>query len=137
MAIFLANIKSDYTLDFGSQFNVARWHEFCKNNIDAIVRVDKPEKTRTLPQNRYYWFYLGIIAKETGNTEEDLHTFFRQKLLPKRFIKIRGKRGTYEVEDYKSTTKLTKLEMGEYLDRISVITEIPLPDPAIAGYFHS
>lgn len=136
MTIFLAKIKENSTLDFLSAFNEARWNDFCKKNIGALVRVDKPEKSRTLPQNRYYWFYLGVIAQETGNNEEDLHAFFRQKLLPKRYIKIVGKKGTYEVEDYKSTTKLTKLEFGTYLDKICAITGVPLPDPITAGFFH-
>ncbi len=145
MAIFLATIKADdsrnptqidYVLDFGSAHNEARWRDFCKKNIGKTVRVDKPVKSRTLPQNRFYWFYLRVISKETGNNEEDLHAFFRQKLLPKKFIKIVGKKGTYEIEDYKSTTKLTKLEFSEYLEKICAITGVSLPDPKLAGYFH-
>jgi hypothetical protein len=132
--IFLATIKNK-ELDFGSPFNLARWHEFCKKYEGETVRIDKPEKKRTLSQNNFYWFYLGVIAKETGNEPEDLHIFFRQKLLPRRFIKIKGKKGSYEIEDYKSTTKLTKLEMGEYLEKICAITEVPLPNPVDAGYY--
>lgn len=137
MTVFLASIKENYELDFGSPTNQARWRDFCKKNMGKTVRVDKPEKTRTLPQNRYYHFYLSVIARETGNNEEDLHAFFKQKLLPKRFITIKGKTHIHEIEDYKSTTKLTKLQMSEYLDRICAITGVPLPDPTLAGYFHS
>ncbi len=137
MTKFLATIRADYSLDFGSAFNEARWHDFCKKNIDATVRIDKPEKSRTLPQNRYYWVYLSLISKETGNNEEDLHAFFRQKLLPKRYIKIVGKQGTYEIEDYKSTTKLTKLEFSDFLEKICAITGVPLPDKLLAGYLLS
>jgi len=136
MTVFLATIRDKYELDFGSEFNLARWHDFCNNNIGKLVRIDKPNKSRTMPQNRYYWFYLRLVAQDTGNTEEDLHAFFRQKLLPKRYIKIVGKKGTYEVEDYKSTTKLTKAEFSEYLDRICAMTGVPLPDPIIAGFFY-
>lgn len=134
MTIFLATIKNK-ELDFGSPTNIARWHDFCKKNEGKTLRVELPEKVRTLPQNRYYWMYLGVIAKETGNEPEDLHTFFRQAFLPRRFIKIKGKRNTHEVQDYKSTTKLNKLEFGEYLDKICAMTGVPLPDPTLAGYF--
>ena len=46
--------------------------------------------------------------------------------------KVVGKEIVFETDA--STTDLSKIEMGEYMDRISALTEIPIPDPELAGY---
>ena len=48
---------------------------------DFVGEVEKSK--RSLSQNAYYWVYLEVIAKETGNMSDDLHYFFKSKLLPK------------------------------------------------------
>ncbi len=136
MTVFLATIKDGYELDFGSEYNLARWHDFCKANIGKTIRLDRPQSSRTLSQNRFYWHYLRVIANETGNSEEDLHIFFSQKLLPRRFIKIKGRKNLHEIEARKSTTTLNKIEFGEYLEKICALSGVPIPDPVAAGYFH-
>lgn len=122
-------------LDFGSEYNLARFHDFAKQNEGKYLRLEKPELKRSQQQNRFYWFYLGIISRETGNDEEELHEFFRAKFLPKKFAVIKGKTNAHEVQIRMSTTKLTKAEFGEYLDKISSLTEIPIPVPTLLeGY---
>ncbi len=100
---------------------------------DFVGEVEKSK--RSLSQNAYMWVYLEIVAKETGNMSEDLHYYFKSSLLPKVIVKIKGRKGVYEIEKLASTTKLDKLQFGEYLEKICAITGVPLPDPAEAGYF--
>ncbi len=66
----------------------------------------------------------------TGENADDLHQYFKRKLLPPVFKKIRGE----EIKLPASTTDLDKIAFGEYLDKIAALTEIPLPDPEAAGY---
>jgi len=93
-----------------------------------IIEEEKP--VRSLSQNSYYWVYLGVIADETGDNAEDLHEFFKRKLLPPVFKTIQGE----EIKLPRSTTDLSKGEFTEYLDKICALTNIPLPDPKAAGY---
>jgi len=134
--VFLAKLIGDGRLDFGSFSNEMRWRNFNRENKDKEVRIELPEKNRTLSQNAFYWAYLEIISREYGNTAEELHHFFKEKLLPKRIVKIKGKKNVHEIEMTGSTTKLSKTEMGEYLDKISALCEVPIPDPTqLANYY--
>lgn len=133
---FLATIKKDGTFDFGSEFNEMRWRDFCQKNEGETVGINKPEKTRTLSQNRFLWLYMEIISRETGDDPVSLHEFFKAKLLPPRIIEIKGKsRIPKTVEVPASTTSLSKTDFGDYLDRIAVLSGIPIPSPELAGYF--
>jgi hypothetical protein len=67
---------------------------------------------------------------ETGDNADDLHEFFKRKLLPPVFKTIRGE----EIKLPASTTDLSKSDFAEYLDRICALTNVPLPDPVAAGY---
>ena len=124
---FIAKIK-DKDLDFGSPTNLARWLDFLRENEGKYVKITKPQVKRSLQQNSFYWMYLEIIARETGNNAEELHEYFKQKLLPRRYAVIKGKCTAHEVLIPKSTTDLTKTEMGDYIDKISAMTEVPIPD---------
>ena len=124
--IFLAKIKNK-ELDFGSESNLARWHEFLKNNEGKVIQIDKQRPIRTLTQNAFYWAWLEKVELETGNQSEDMHEYGKATFLPKRLIKVKGKHGEYTVQTLGSTTKLNKLEFGEYLDKFSAHVEIPLP----------
>jgi hypothetical protein len=90
----------------------------------------RPPPVRSSSQNRYYHLYLEVIALETGDNADDLHEFFKQKLLPPVFKTIRGE----EIKLPASTTDLSKNDFTEYLDRICALTNVPLPDPIAAGY---
>lgn len=116
--------------DFGSPFNEQRFREELKNNEGKRYRIDKVENKRTLSQNNYYFLYLGIIERETGNNANDLHEYFKRIFLPPKFIKVLGR----EIKIPASTTDLKKLEFADYLDKIAAETNVPLPDPKLAGY---
>lgn len=102
----------------------------CMVDLDKqklIVKIEKEKNIRTLSQNRYYFLYLDIISKETGELAQKLHSYFTRVLLPPVFETVLGK----EYRRPRSTTELSKAEFSEYLDKISALVEIPLPDPEL------
>lgn len=128
--VFLATIKEDGGLSLGSDTNRARFKEFCKENVGRVVRIERQEPVRSMSQHRFLWVYYEAIAHETGHTSEEIHSWAKAKFLPKTFAKVMGE----DVELSASTTKLSKAQFSEYLDRIVAETGVPLPDPQAAGY---
>lgn len=104
--------------------------EYLSFNEGKTLIIAPEKKGRSNSQNAYYWVYLGIIEKETGENANDLHEYFKRKLLPPVFKKIRGE----DIKLPRSTTKLNKVDFGEYLDKICAMTNVPLPNPEDAGY---
>lgn len=87
--------------------------------------VTNKKPKRTEQQNRYYWFYLGIISDETG--EKDimrLHCLFKKKFIKNQRVVVLGE----EVEMDVTTTEMTISEFCEYILSIEEFTEIPAPD---------
>lgn len=128
--VFRARIKEDGRFDFGSDFNLARFREFCASNPGKWVRIELEKIVRTRSQHNYYWVYLGVLSRETGHSEQELHDWAKKKFLPQRFVTVMGE----EVLLEPSTKQLSKAEFGEYLDRICSETGVPLPNPQDAGY---
>ena len=126
--MFRATIK-DGNLDFGPAQR-AVFKDFLKVNEGRTLTIELEKKGRSRSQNSYYWVYLGVIARETGDNADDLHEFFKRKLLPPKFIKVRNE----EIKIPASTTELNKADFGEYMEKICALTQIPLPDPEAAGY---
>jgi hypothetical protein len=91
---------------------------------NGLYCIEFDEIKRTTQQNRYYWLYLRIISQETGDNEQDLHEYFKRKLLPPRFVSVLGK----EIKLPASTTRLNKKDFGDYIDRIQQLTDIPAPE---------
>lgn len=92
--------------------------------------VEEEKNRRSLTQNAYYWVYLGVIAEETGHLPEELHAYFKRVMLPPKNLTVLGK----SIKVPKSTADLSKIEFGDYLDKIVAETNISLPDPEAAGY---
>ena len=90
----------------------------------------RPKPTRSSSQNAYYWLFLGVIERDTGQNADEVHEWAKRKFLPPRFIKVNGE----EIKIPSSTRDLNKSDFTEYLDKLSAATEIPLPDPIAAGY---
>lgn len=124
MITFLAK-SVDGNLNLGSEYNRARLKEWLKKNPDKYLKIEPVISKRTRSQNNFYWAYLGIIERETGQESTELHEHFKQYHLPKKWKLIFGK----TTEIYKSTTELTKTEFADYLDKICAETNIPIPDP--------
>jgi hypothetical protein len=105
--------------------------EWLAVNEGKRVAIHLVKHHRSGQQNRYYWLYLGVIERETGNNADDIHEWAKRKFLPPRFITVNGE----EIKITASTTDLNKNDFTEYLDKISAATEIPLPDPEAAGFY--
>lgn len=105
--------------------NTKAWLDYLEKNDGKklVVEVELEKSRRSLDQNAFYWLYIGVIEKETGNLATDLHELFKRKFLPPIPKKILG----IEFKLPASTKDLSKVEFGEYLDKISAFTEIPIP----------
>lgn len=130
MTVFLAKATEEGALDWGSEYNQIRLTETLKKTAGKTWRLELPEKKRSQSQNNYYWLYLGVIEYETGNNANDLHEYFKRIFLPPRYITVMGA----ELRIPRSTTELSKVEFGEFLEKICALTNVPLPDPIAAGY---
>lgn len=96
----------------------------------VTVYVSSRRPKRTVQQNRYYWFYLNEICKETGESEpERLHKLFSGMFLSDGIVEVMGQK----VRLTKSTTSLSKADFGEYIEKISAFTEILAP--STVNYF--
>ena len=96
---------------------------------ECYANIGKIKGVRSLPQNSFYWLYLEIISKETGNNVDDLHRLFKGLFLPKKTVVFKGK----EYLMSGSTTELSKGDMSMYMDRICAETSIPIPDRQTAS----
>lgn len=115
----------------GSEENRMRFSNWLRANPGKELRIEPYEKPkRTNQQLRFYWFYLEIIEQETGNLAADLHEYFKRALLPPKWLKVMSK----ELKVPGSTRGLSKAEMSEYMDKICALTNVPIPDPTLAGY---
>ena len=105
--------------------NTKAWLDYLEKNDGKklVVEVELEKSRRSLDQNAFYWLYIGVIEKETGNLATDLHELFKRKFLPPIPKKILG----IEFKLPARTKDLSKVEFGEYLDKISAFTEIPIP----------
>lgn len=110
-------------MDFQSDTQRALYVQDLKENVGKKYKIERIVPVRSLSQNAFYWAYLGTIEKETGNLANDLHEYFKRTLLPPKFINVMGK----EIKIPASTTDLTKVQFGEYLDKISAESGVPLP----------
>jgi len=93
-------------------------------NGKYTLNVTAEKSKRSEQQNRYYWFYLEIIARESGHTKDELHEYFKQTYLSDKELNVFGK----DIRTTKSTTSISKGEFSDYLANIMVETNIPLPD---------
>ena len=106
---------------------------------DMLCEVRKDKRTRSVVQNAYYWFLLTMLEYDTGNDKNDLHIYFKEKYLRKEsnFIELTK----IEVIEYtQSTTKLSTIEMEDYLEKIRIFASrelgcfLPLPGETIHDY---
>lgn len=101
-------------------------HELNKFKTGEPVTVYYSSKRpkRTEQQNRYYWgVYLPMIAEETGNDIDDLHTLFKGKFLSKEVVQVFGEK----IRRVKSTSSLSVIQFGDYIRRIEGFTGVLAP----------
>lgn len=124
MITFLFTTRADGGLDFGSEYNAARFRQWAKENPGKKMKIEQIITKRSINQNRFYWLYLEQIEMETGNTANDLHEYLKRVLLTPKFITVLGK----EIKIPKSTAELNKIEFGEYMEKINALTGVEIPD---------
>ena len=82
-----------------------------------IVRV-RWGKIRSVEQNAFYWTFLTWLITEAGLdqyvTPEELHEDLKGHFL---MVKTTSEQGVLVIRE-KSTTELSKVEFGEYLDKV-------------------
>jgi hypothetical protein len=104
--------------------------ECLQANEGKWFSIELDKNTRSQSQNAYYWTFLDVIERETGQNANDVHEWAKRRFLPSRHLKVNG----LEFKIPGSTTDLDKAAFTEYLDKISAETGVPLPDPEAAGY---
>ena len=105
---------------------ILRNEEVLEHAVDHLYSLeldeDEPQeliikshtKLRTEEQHCLYRAWIGIIAKETGDSRKALHVFYGDEFLPKETEKVLGK----EVEVIKSTTELGVKEFTHFLKEV-------------------
>ena len=104
------------------------------NGREGRVTIEEAKRIRTLRQNRYYWgVVLMYIAAHTGHHKNELHHYFKEMFVEKKFISIGGK----EMEIPKSTTSLSTKEMVDYVENVRIFAgenlSIVIPLPELSG----
>lgn len=105
---------------FDMQFRVEEgkldfpYRENLKSFLSALVdgkymlSVRKIRKSRSLPQNSYYWKIVSIVAEWSGYDPQELHEHFKLRFL---MSETRPQR-------VRSTTELNTSEMAVYVDKV-------------------
>lgn len=106
-----------------------------KRDCELVLVLEKKHATRSLAQNAYYHgVVIAMISEYTGYTPEEAHEICKAKFLPKR-VTLADKHGevTEEIVIGTSTTKLNKLQFGEYIEAIRQWTaetlDLNIPNP--------
>ena len=110
-----------------------KWRKYLSGFPDGtkmVIDIDRKKNTRSLSQNAFLWLFYRVIESETGQPASDIHEWAKRKFLPPKFIKVMGT----ELKIPASTTELSKHDFGNFLDRLSSETGVPIPDPELAGY---
>jgi len=95
--------------------------------LEIVVR--DYQKLRTKKQNSLYWRWLGILRKESGNSKDVLHAYYKDKFLPSITESYAGE----QIRVTKSTRDLTPREFTDYLSEVEEhareFHNIVLPQP--------
>lgn len=91
-----------------------------RRDCEVTVLIEKRHATRSAAANSYYWAgVVGAISEHTGYTPDEVHEILKAKFLPKRVALADGNGVVVdELVIGGTTTRLNKLEFGEYIERI-------------------
>lgn len=100
----------------------------------VTITVKRLHATRSLDQNRYYFFGIGLLAEQLGYTPNEMHELVKMLHLDKDDA-ASGRNGKL-FEGYVvggSTARLNKLEFSAYIERFRVWAasefNCVIPDP--------
>lgn len=91
-----------------------------RKDCELELVIERKHATRSLHQNAWYWAgVIQPIADYTGYTPEETHELLKARFLPKRLAIADGNGVVVdEVVIGGSTTKLNKIQFGEYVEEI-------------------
>lgn len=106
---------------------------------EVLITIARHHATRSLQQNRWYWgVIVELLAEHTGYTPDEIHEVLKAKFLPKKIALADGNgeiQGEYVIGG--TTTRLNKLEFGEYCEAIrrwaAEELAVVIPDPEALG----
>lgn len=106
------------------------------DGAEVLVTVERVRATRSQAQNRWYW---GVIVKAisdtTGYDPLEVHELLKEKFLPKTLALPDQHGVANEFVIGGSTTKLNKVEFGEYCEAVrrwaAECLAIDIPDPVL------
>lgn len=90
-------------------------------DCELEITIERKHATRSHAQNRFYWgVYIHLISEHTGYSPDETHELLKAKFLPKK-LAIADQNGevTDEFVIGQSTTRLNKIEFGEYMERVA------------------
>ena len=122
--ILLDDMRRDNALAYIRALNLGKKYS---------VEVKEYRKNRSNSQNRLYWSWVNLIAKDTGYEPDELHETFKQRFLGTEERVVFGK----PVKIAKSTAKINTQEFTAYLDRIeqtALAMGMRLPHPDDYSY---
>lgn len=98
----------------------------------VVISLETKRNYRSNNQNRYYWMCLDIISESTGNTANDLHSYFARKYLPIITKPVFG----INIHQLGSTTDLSVGEFVDYMSAIQIeVAEYGITLPDTKEYF--
>ena len=111
MKAFGKIIKGKILFDDRAKFlnDVAKFDD----DIKIVIEVREAKDIRTNAQNRLWWKWIELIADETGNEKQEIHSILKYKFLLKEEM-IDGELH----QGLKSTTTLTKEEFAKLTQEV-------------------
>ena len=103
---------------------------FFKDNSDcevATISISKGKPKRSDAQNRLYWMWAGILAKEIGYSKDEMHLILADKFLDK--FEFTTKEGD-TISQIPSTRDLNVMQFVDYIFEIEMFSaewDIKLP----------
>ncbi len=93
------------------------------------IEIKQHRSSRSNAQNRLYWSWVKLIAKEAGYSKDEMHEIFKATFLGVYNLTFAGR----SVPVAKSTSKLDVNQFTEYLKKIEEASEffnviLPRPD---------
>jgi hypothetical protein len=102
---------------------------------EVDITVSRHAATRSQQQNRFYWgVIVDLLSDHTGYTPDEVHELLKARFIPKKLAVCDGNGeivGEYVIGG--TTTKMNKIEFGEYVESIrrwaAEELGVVIPDP--------
>lgn len=104
-------------------------------DCEVVVTIQPRHATRSLQSNRFYWgVVVETLSEHTGYSPDEIHELLKARFIPKRLAVQDGNgeiKGEFVIGG--STTKMNKIEFGEFINSIrqwaAEELDVVIPDP--------